>query len=110
MKVMLTGAAGQVDQALLASKYAGIQRNADSRTGGGEGVEGLLPLDLATADACREAVQQHQQDWVLNAAGQKEVIASQSPGQCPEIRGLCLPGVNYAGGRLPSRRRTPLKS
>lgn len=57
MKVLLTGAAGQLGQALIASKPAGLELIACGR---GE-------LDLADADACRVAVQAQRPDWVLNA-------------------------------------------
>ena len=62
MKVLLTGAEGQLGQALLASVPAGIELIATSRQGGA----GLLPLDLADGEACRAAVRHHQPDWVLN--------------------------------------------
>ena len=57
MKVLLTGASGQLGQALIASRPEGVE---------------LLPLrrsdlDLADADACRLLVRQHQPDWLLNA-------------------------------------------
>ena len=57
MKVLLTGAGGQLGQALLASRPEGVE---------------LLPLrrsdlDLADANACQELVRQHQPDWLLNA-------------------------------------------
>ena len=57
MKVLLTGAGGQLGQALIASAPEGIELLATSRQ----------QLDLADPDACRGAVQQHQPDWVLNA-------------------------------------------
>ena len=63
MKVLLTGAAGQLGQALLASKPPELEVIATSRSGGAC----LLALDLADADACCAAVQQHRPDWVLNA-------------------------------------------
>ncbi|MEI6359137.1 MAG: dTDP-4-dehydrorhamnose reductase [Synechococcus sp. ELA619] len=57
MKVLLTGATGQLGQALIASRPEGVE---------------LLPLgrgdlDLADANACRQLVRQHQPDWLLNA-------------------------------------------
>ena len=57
MKVLLTGAGGQLGQALIASRPEGVE---------------LVPLrrsdlDLADADACRLLVRQHQPDWLLNA-------------------------------------------
>ncbi|MEB3354270.1 MAG: dTDP-4-dehydrorhamnose reductase [Cyanobacteriota bacterium] len=62
MKVLLTGAAGQLGQALIASQprcVAGgsLELIATSRAG----------LDLADARACRAAVLEHRPDWVLNA-------------------------------------------
>jgi dTDP-4-dehydrorhamnose reductase len=53
MKVLLTGASGQLGQALIASKPPEVELIATSRSGG----VGLLALDLADADACRAAVQ-----------------------------------------------------
>ena len=57
MKVLLTGATGQLGQALIASRPEGVE---------------LVPLgrgdlDLADANACRQLVRQHQPDWLLNA-------------------------------------------
>jgi dTDP-4-dehydrorhamnose reductase len=70
MKVLLTGGAGQLGQALRPQVPAGVELIATSRSGdgGGGGVGGaaLLPLDLADAEACRAAVQLHRPDWVLN--------------------------------------------
>lgn len=65
-------------QALLASKPAGIELIATSRTGGGEGGEALLPLNLADANACRAAVQQHQPDWLSNAGAYTAVDKAES--------------------------------
>ena len=56
MKVLLTGAAGQLGQALIASQPAGVDLIATSRA----------ELDLADGAACRAAVQHHRPDWVLN--------------------------------------------
>jgi dTDP-4-dehydrorhamnose reductase len=63
MKVLLTGSAGQLGQALRASRPPGIELIATSRSGGSD----LQALDLADAEACRLAVQLHRPDWVLNA-------------------------------------------
>ena len=68
MKVMLTGGAGQLGQALRRSVPAAIGGRAvqlitTTRTGG----EGAIALDLADADACRALVAQHQPDWLINA-------------------------------------------
>jgi dTDP-4-dehydrorhamnose reductase len=74
MKVLLTGGAGQLGQALIASRPEGIELMATSRCGG----EGLLPLDLADAQACRAAVQQHRPDWVLNGGAYTAVDKAES--------------------------------
>jgi dTDP-4-dehydrorhamnose reductase len=62
MKVLLTGAAGQLGQALRQQVPEGVELIATSRAGG----EGLVALDLADAEACRAAVHGHRPDWVLN--------------------------------------------
>ena len=68
MKVLLTGAAGQLGQALLASRPDGVQ---------------LIPLtraelDLADPAACRAAVASHRPDWVLNAGAYTAVDRAES--------------------------------
>jgi dTDP-4-dehydrorhamnose reductase len=63
MKVLLTGAAGQLGHALCQQLPAGVKLIATSRSGG----HGLRALDLADAEACRSAVEEHRPDWVLNA-------------------------------------------
>ena len=68
MKVLLTGAAGQLGQALIASTPAGVELIAASRK----------ELDLADAQACRNAVQHHQPDWVLNAGAYTAVDKAES--------------------------------
>ena len=65
MKVLLTGAAGQLGQALRQQVPAGVELIATSRSG--DPATGLLRLDLADVAACRAAVHQHRPDWVLNA-------------------------------------------
>ncbi|MBM5800038.1 MAG: dTDP-4-dehydrorhamnose reductase [Cyanobacteria bacterium K_DeepCast_35m_m2_023] len=74
MKVLLTGAGGQLGQALRGSVPAGVTLIATSRSGG----QGLLPLDLADATACRTAVLQHQPDWVINAGAFTAVDLAES--------------------------------
>jgi len=64
MKVLLTGAAGQLGQALRQQVPEGIELIATSRSG--ESATGLLPLYLADAAPCRAAVLEHRPDWVLN--------------------------------------------
>ncbi len=63
VKVLLAGAAGQLGQAIVASKPEGVELIATTRWGG----DGLLELDLANPESCRAAVQAHQPDWVMNA-------------------------------------------
>ena len=101
MKVLLTGAAGQLGQALLASQPPELELIATSRSGG----PGLLALDLADADACRAAVRQHCPDWVLNAgaytavdrAEQEPALAQAVNAGAPEAFAEVLAA---AGGRL----------
>ena len=57
MKVLLTGAAGQLGQALMASTPLGVELIACTRA----------ELDLASPEACRAAVHLHRPDWLLNA-------------------------------------------
>ena len=68
MKVLLTGAAGQLGQALVAACPEGVE---------------LLPcrrqeLDLSDQDACRRLVREHQPDWVLNAGAYTAVDRAES--------------------------------
>ena len=74
MKVLLTGAAGQLGQALINAKPAGMELISTSRSGG----PGLAVLDLADASACKAAVNQHQPDWVLNAGAYTAVDKAES--------------------------------
>ena len=68
MKVLLTGAAGQLGQALIAAKPAGITVIACSRA----------ELDLADSVACQALVQLHRPDWVLNAGAYTAVDKAES--------------------------------
>jgi dTDP-4-dehydrorhamnose reductase len=95
MKVLLTGAGGQLGQALIASAPEGIELVATSRQ----------QLDLADHEACRGAVQQHQPDWVLNAGAYTAVDKAESE---PELAHAVNAGAPEAfaraldqhGGRL----------
>ena len=95
MKVLLTGAAGQLGKALIASRPPEVELIACSR---GE-------LDLADAEACRAAVQQHRPDWVLNAGAYTAVDKAESE---PELAAAVNAGAPAAfaealaatGGRL----------
>ena len=63
MRVLLTGAAGQLGQALIEATPEGVELLPSSRSGG----DGLLALDLADAMACQTVVKELRPDWVLNA-------------------------------------------
>ena len=68
MKVLLTGAAGQLGQALVASAPAEVDLIATSRA----------ELDLADPAACRNAVTSHQPAWVINAGAYTGVDLAES--------------------------------
>jgi dTDP-4-dehydrorhamnose reductase len=95
MKVLLTGAAGQLGQALIASRPPEVELIACSRA----------ELDLADAEACRAAVQRHRPDWVLNAGAYTAVDRAESE---PELAAAVNAGAPAAfaealaatGGRL----------
>jgi dTDP-4-dehydrorhamnose reductase len=95
MKVLLTGAAGQLGQALIASTPSDVELIACSRP----------ELDLANAEACRVAVQRHCPDWVLNAGAYTAVDKAESE---PELAHAVNAGAPAAfaealaptGGRL----------
>ena len=74
MKVLLTGAAGQLGQALSQQLPAGVELIATCRSGG----NGLLALELAEAEACRLAIRDHRPDWVLNAGAYTSVDKAES--------------------------------
>jgi dTDP-4-dehydrorhamnose reductase len=101
MKVLLTGATGQLGQALIATKPPGVELIATSRSGGA----GLVALDLANSEACRTAVQAHRPDWVLNAGAYTAVDRAESE---PELAQAVNAGAPAAfaealaalGGRL----------
>ena len=101
MKILLTGAAGQQGQALRQQVPVGVELIATSRSGG----DGLLPLDLADAAACRRAVLEHRPDWVLNAGAYTAVDKAESE---PELAHAVNGGAPRAfaealletGGRL----------
>ena len=95
MKVLLTGAAGQLGQALVAASPEGVQLVACTRA----------ELDLADAKACRAAVESHRPDWVLNAGAYTAVDQAESE---PELAQAVNAGAPAAfaealadtGGRL----------
>ena len=80
MKVLLTGAAGQLGQALLASAPQGLELLASSRSGGGD----LLALDLSDPSACKAAVEEYRPDWVINAGAYTAVDKAESEQELAE--------------------------
>ena len=68
MKVLLTGAAGQLGQALIASAPEGLELISTSRK----------ELDLTDKKACHDAVTDLQPDWVLNAGAYTAVDKAES--------------------------------
>ncbi len=81
MKVLLTGAAGQLGQALIAAKPAGITLIACRRA----------ELDLANPQGCRDAVQAHQPSWVLNAGAYTAVDMAESEPELAEAVNASAP-------------------
>ena len=101
MKVLLTGAAGQLGQALRQTKPTGVELIATSRSGGDD----LLGLDLADAQACRAAVEHHQPDWVLNAGAYTAVDKAESEPDLAHAVNAAAPAafaetLRQYGGRL----------
>lgn len=101
MKVLLTGAAGQLGQALRQQRPDGIELIASSRSGG----DGLISLNLADGAACRAAVLEHRPDWVLNSGAYTAVDKAESE---PDLAAAVNAGAPRAfaqalldtGGRL----------
>ena len=99
MKILLTGSAGQLGQALRQQLPAGVELIATSRSG--DSATGLLPLDLADAAACRAAVLEHRPDGVLNGGAYTAVDRAESE---PELA-LAVNGGRR--GPLPRPWQTP---
>jgi dTDP-4-dehydrorhamnose reductase len=68
VRVLLTGRSGQLGRALAASLPEAIELIAPDRH----------DLDLADGAACRQAVNRHQPDWVLNAGAYTAVDRAES--------------------------------
>lgn len=113
MKVLLTGAAGQLGHALRQQRPATVELIATSRSGDADladrdadaGVEALLPLDLSDPEACRAAVHRHQPDWVLNAGAYTAVDRAESEPELAHVVNAAAPrafaeALRYSGGRL----------
>ena len=95
MKVLLTGAAGQLGQALLASCPEGVQLIACTRA----------ELDLADPAACRAAVASQRPDWLLNAGAYTAVDRAESePGLAQAVNagapGAFAEALAQTGGRM----------
>jgi dTDP-4-dehydrorhamnose reductase len=106
MKVLLTGATGQLGQGLVAQcpqRIGGqpLELIACSRDGG----RGMQALDLADAEACRHLLQAHRPQWVINAGAYTAVDRAESE---PELAWAVNAGAPRAlaralaewGGRL----------
>ena len=95
MKVLLTGANGQLGQALQKDVPKGIELVTRNRS----------QLDLANFDACQAAVHEERPDWVLNAGAYTSVDQAESE---PELAHAVNAGAPAAfakalkieGGRL----------
>ena len=95
MKVLLTGAAGQLGQELIASRPPEVELIACGRA----------ELDLANGEACQAAVRDFRPDWLLNAGAYTAVDKAESE---PELAAAVNAGAPAAfaealaatGGRL----------
>ena len=101
MKVLLTGAAEQLGQALRASTPADISLIATCQNSG----DGRLALDLAEKDACHAVAQEHRPDWVLNAGANTAVDKAESKPELAnainaEAQAAFATALEAFGGRL----------
>jgi len=101
MKVIITGAAGQLGQALRHLAPAPLELIATSRSGG----DGAVPLDLADAAACRALVQEHRPDWLINAGAYTAVDKAESEPELTQAVNAGAPAafaevLQATGGRL----------
>ena len=95
MKVLLTGAAGQLGQALVAASPDGVELIACTRA----------ELDLADPAACRAAVASQRPDWVLNAGAYTAVDKAESEPELAQAVNAGAPAafaeaLDGTGGRL----------
>jgi len=106
MKVIVTGAQGQLGQALrrtVPATIAGqpLQLISTSRSGG----EGALALDLADTGACRSLVEQHRPDWLINAGAYTAVDKAEREPDLAQAVNAGAPAafaeaLQVTGGRL----------
>jgi len=79
MKVLITGAAGQLGRALRSSvPEAIVGEPVQLITTAREGGHGVRALDLTDAASCRDLVQELRPDWVINAAAYTAVDRAES--------------------------------
>ena len=95
MKILLTGAGGQLGQALLDSKPEAVELISTTRQ----------ELDLGDPNACRLAVEKYQPDWVLNAGAYTAVDQAESEPELAHAINAGAPeafakALNQQGGRL----------
>jgi dTDP-4-dehydrorhamnose reductase len=95
MKVLVTGAAGQLGQALVAACPEGVELLALGRD----------QLDLADAAACRAVVVEHRPDWVINAAAYTAVDKAEGEAALAEAVNAGAPAalaqaLEVSGGSL----------
>lgn len=95
MKILLTGADGQLGQALCASLPAELELIATARR----------QLDLSDPHACRSAVHTHRPDWVINAGAYTAVDKAESePELAQAVNGEAprafAEALSETGGRL----------
>ena len=101
MKVIITGAAGQLGQALRRLAPAQLELITTSRRGG----DGSISLDLADAEACRALVQEHRPDWLINAGAYTAVDKAESEPELAQAVNAGAPAafaqaLQATGGRL----------
>jgi len=101
MKVLLTGAAGQLGQALLAAQPPEVELIATSRAGGA----GMVALDLGDDSACRAAVLEHRPHWVINAGAYTAVDRAENEAELAHAVNAGAPeafarALAETGGRL----------
>jgi len=97
MKILLTGAAGQLGQALRQQVPAEVELIATCRSGG----NGLLALDLAETEAYRAAIRDHRPDLVLNAGAYTAVDKAESE-HGRSLQRCCATNTMTAGSSWPT--------
>ena len=106
MKVLITGAVGQLGQELRRSVPAAIAGQpveliATSRSGG----DGAHALDLADAVACRTFVEHHRPNWLINAGAYTAVDLAEAEPELAQAVNARAPEafaetLQASGGRL----------